>query len=211
MTPIPPPAVCPSTCPLVGAQTAAEGWKETSLGDSGLVKRNLSDECWWQVLAVLGHHQWHPESSVEMQTLRLPASLPVTPVGVSTGGAQDRKGDWGSQTQIHHTMDDTQQHGHITGSANAATTKSHLSANRSFRWMCLEALLLQMLPTVKAVAQCRRPRFNLWVGKISWRRKWQPNPVSLPGKSHGWRGSLEGYSSWGHRVGHDFTFTFTFV
>jgi len=29
--------------------------------------------------------------------------------------------------------------------------------------------------------------FNPWVGKISWRRKWQPTPVFLPGKSHGWR------------------------
>ena len=28
---------------------------------------------------------------------------------------------------------------------------------------------------------------------MSWRRKWQPTPVFLPGKSHGWR-SLVGYS-----------------
>ena len=31
-----------------------------------------------------------------------------------------------------------------------------------------------------------------------WRRKWQPTPVLLPGKSHGWR-SLVGYSPWGHK------------
>jgi len=31
---------------------------------------------------------------------------------------------------------------------------------------------------------------------ISWRRKWQPTPVFLPGESYGWR-SLEGYSPWG--------------
>ena len=31
----------------------------------------------------------------------------------------------------------------------------------------------------------KRPGFNPWVGKISWRRKWQPPPVFLPGKSHG--------------------------
>ena len=30
-----------------------------------------------------------------------------------------------------------------------------------------------------------------WVGKIPWRRKWQPTPVFLPGKSHGQR-SLAG-------------------
>ena len=31
---------------------------------------------------------------------------------------------------------------------------------------------------------------------FSWRRKWQPTPVSLPGESHGQR-SLAGYSPWG--------------
>ena len=30
----------------------------------------------------------------------------------------------------------------------------------------------------------------------TWRRKWQPTPVTLPGKSHG-RRSLAGYSPWG--------------
>ena len=35
-------------------------------------------------------------------------------------------------------------------------------------------------------------------GKISWRRKWQPTPVFLPGKSHGWK-SLIGYSPWDHK------------
>ena len=44
--------------------------------------------------------------------------------------------------------------------------------------------------------QCGRPRFDPWVGKILWRRKWQHTPVFLPGKSHGWR-SLAGYSPWG--------------
>ena len=34
-----------------------------------------------------------------------------------------------------------------------------------------------------------------WVGKISWRRKWQSTPAVLPGKSHG-RRSLRGYSPW---------------
>ena len=31
-----------------------------------------------------------------------------------------------------------------------------------------------------------------WVGEISWRRKWLPTPVFLPGESHGCR-SLVGY------------------
>ena len=36
------------------------------------------------------------------------------------------------------------------------------------------------------------------VGKIPWRRKWQPTPVFLPRKSHGQR-SLVGYSPQGHK------------
>ena len=43
--------------------------------------------------------------------------------------------------------------------------------------------------------RCKRHGFSLWVWKISWRRKWQPTPVFLPGKSHGQR-SLVGYSPW---------------
>ena len=39
-------------------------------------------------------------------------------------------------------------------------------------------------------------------GKIPWRRKWQPTPVFLPGKSHGQR-SLEATVRGSQRVGHD--------
>ena len=47
--------------------------------------------------------------------------------------------------------------------------------------------------------QCRRPGFHPWVRKIPWRRKWQPTPVFLPGKSHRWR-SVAGPSPWGHKA-----------
>ena len=40
------------------------------------------------------------------------------------------------------------------------------------------------------------PGFNPCVGKIPWRREWQPTPVFLPGESHGQR-SLAGCSSHG--------------
>ena len=46
--------------------------------------------------------------------------------------------------------------------------------------------------------QCGRPGFDPWVGKILWRRKWQPTPVLLPGKSHGQR-SMVGYSPRGYK------------
>ena len=39
---------------------------------------------------------------------------------------------------------------------------------------------------------CGRPGFDPWVGKIPWRREWQPTPVFLPGESYGQR-SLAGY------------------
>ena len=45
----------------------------------------------------------------------------------------------------------------------------------------------------ESTCQCRRHSFDPWVGKIPWRRKWQPLPVFLPGKSLGQR-SLVGYS-----------------
>ena len=43
--------------------------------------------------------------------------------------------------------------------------------------------------------RCKRWKFNPWVGKILWWRKWQPTPV-LPGKSQGQK-SLTGYSPQG--------------
>ena len=58
----------------------------------------------------------------------------------------------------------------------------------------------------RSTYQCRRHKrhgSNSWVGKIPWRRKQQPSPVVLPGRSHRQR-SLAGYSPWGRkRVRHD--------
>ena len=45
---------------------------------------------------------------------------------------------------------------------------------------------------------CRGPRFDPWVRKIPWRRKWQPTPVFLPGEFHGQR-SLAGYGPRGRK------------
>ena len=58
-----------------------------------------------------------------------------------------------------------------------------------------------MAQLVKNCLPCRRCGFDPWVGKIPWRRKCQPTPVFLPGKSHGQR-CLAGYSLCIHRVGH---------
>ena len=62
------------------------------------------------------------------------------------------------------------------------------------------ALTIQSLPcwlSAKEFAcNARVTWFDSWVGKIPWRRKWQPTPVFLPGESHGQR-SLAGYNPWG--------------
>ena len=54
---------------------------------------------------------------------------------------------------------------------------------------------------VKSACQCRRSngcRFDSWVGKSPWRRKWQPTPGFRPGESHG-QWSLAGYSPLGRK------------
>ena len=50
----------------------------------------------------------------------------------------------------------------------------------------------------ESACQCRRGGFDPWIGKIPQRRKWQPTPAFLPGKSQG-RRSLAGYSPRGHK------------
>ena len=75
--------------------------------------------------------------------------------------------------------------------------------NCSWGWIRLRVAYIVGLPrwcsAKEFVCQCRRCKrwgFNPWVGKIPWSRKWQPNPVFLPGKFHGQR-RLTGYSPWG--------------
>ena len=60
----------------------------------------------------------------------------------------------------------------------------------------LKIRAIELLSTILygVCLQCRRPRFDSWVGKIPWRNQWQPTPVFLPGESRGQR-SLAGYSS----------------
>ena len=55
-----------------------------------------------------------------------------------------------------------------------------------------------MVKKLPANAGDRRYRSDPWVGKILWRRAWQPTPVFLPGESYGQR-SLASYGPWGHK------------
>ena len=48
-------------------------------------------------------------------------------------------------------------------------------------------------------------RLNLWIGKVPWRRAWQPTLVYLPGESP-WTEAPDGLQSTGsQRVGHDWS------
>ena len=61
-----------------------------------------------------------------------------------------------------------------------------------YSWASLVAQL------VKNPSAMRETWVLSWVGKIPWRREWQPSPVFVPGESHGWR-SLVGHSPRGHK------------
>ena len=51
---------------------------------------------------------------------------------------------------------------------------------------------------VKQLPAMQETGFDPWVGKIPWRRKWQPTPVFFPGELHGQK-SLAGYSPRGRK------------
>ena len=106
-----------------------------------------------------------------------------------------------------------EQGGHVlwlTKSIHACSLS--LESRWGFQFATVNPLLLQKLYNAperkgfsggttgkESICQCRRRkwhRFHLWVGKIPWRRAWQPTPVFLPGESHG-RKNLVGYSPWG--------------
>ena len=64
--------------------------------------------------------------------------------------------------------------------------------------MTLYNYLFTLLPLfASSFISCIQPTLLPDIFK-GWRKKWQPNPVFLPGKSHGQR-SLVGYSPWFHK------------
>ena len=56
--------------------------------------------------------------------------------------------------------------------------------------------MLKNLPAIH-----KRCRFDPWVRKIPWKRKWQPTQVFLPGESHGQRSNLSLYMFVGEAEG----------
>ena len=74
--------------------------------------------------------------------------------------------------------------------------KSYFYLNESTLNLCTNTGLPSGEEPACQYKRRRRCRFNPWIGKIPWRRKWQPNPVFLPRKFH-WQRSLAGYSPQG--------------
>ena len=87
---------------------------------------------------------------------------------------------------------------YFTHQGNCFTQSAVISFTHGFSHHRLVAQRLKHLPGMQETRECKRPGFDPWVGKIPWRRKWQPTPVFLPGESHGGR-SLVGYSPWGRK------------
>ena len=59
-----------------------------------------------------------------------------------------------------------------------------LQKNECYFPFCnLSSLYIYIYIYVKRVIQCGRPGFDPWIGKIAWRRAWQPTPLFLPAES----------------------------
>ena len=79
----------------------------------------------------------------------------------------------------------------LMSSAQRIDSVTHIRLSGLPRWPSSK----KNLPAIQET--CRRGRLDPWVGKIPWRREWQPTPVVLA-----WRTPqrLVGYSPWSRRV-----------
>jgi len=78
----------------------------------------------------------------------------------------------------------------------AVTSHFHFPSLRIYlfwKFLILYVGLPRWLSGKESACQHKRHGSHPWVEMIPWRRKWQPTPAFLPGKSHGQR-SLAGYS-----------------
>ena len=61
----------------------------------------------------------------------------------------------------------------------------YLSIYLLYIYIVWDSQVTQWVESAYHCRSCWRHRFSPWVGKIPWRRKWQPTTVFLPGKSRG--------------------------
>ena len=106
---------------------------------------------------------------------------PVVPKGFcSISAFSSPPLDYHSGVSVHHSWST-----HSSGTWWQAHSDSVLGSPGSafvFSKLCVTRLFFLQCPTFP----------------FPWKRKWQPTPVFLPGKSHKQR-SLVGYSPWGHK------------
>ena len=81
----------------------------------------------------------------------------------------------------------------VSGVTQSRTWLKWLSSRSRSRRVSMMAHQVKNPP---AMQETQEMQVNPSVRKIPWRRKWQPIPIVLHGKSHGQR-SLAGYSLWG--------------
>ena len=114
------------------------------------------------------------------------------PVSPDSRG-RSRPGGVGPANPQRHTQTHTHAHTHAhthTCTCTPVHTHTHFYGRRDMSLSLTQTIRdLTCAPEFISTAFV----FNPWFGKISWRRKWQPTPVFLPGKSHG-RRNLVGYS-----------------
>ena len=63
-------------------------------------------------------------------------------------------------------------------------TNYYINKSCPLNWICSYCKRLPFVTLCRICLQCRRFSFSPWAGEILQRRKWQPNPVFLPKKSH---------------------------
>ena len=95
---------------------------------------------------------------------------------------------------------------HILYTTYISSRLTYVIVFRMYLCVCMYIYMLDGLPWLpsgkESACWCRRPGFILGL-EDALRRKWQPTPVFLPGKSHGQRSPAD-YSPWNHkRVRHD--------
>ena len=78
----------------------------------------------------------------------------------------------------------------------------YLNKNIIQKDICTSVFIVDLFTITRTWKQPKYPSMDEWIKKMwyihTWRKKWQPTPVFLPGKFHRQR-NLAGYSPWGRK------------
>ena len=105
------------------------------------------------------------------------------------GGSDGKVSAYSRETRVQSMgREDLLEKGMASHFSILAPPPQEKGGSKKYLWTSLVVQRLKHLPAM----------WETWVGKIPWKRKWQPTPVFLHGKSHGQR-SLVGYNPWGSK------------